>query len=412
MSEVTQTPPTSPASEQKADLGNGKEQPDGSPAAVRDREPVEAAKEKPPTGSDAEEAAEAAADVVVFPRWSEVFMALLIMGAGAFGGWFVGAVPMNGLSQGNLAWWQHLLVGGLAAGVMVYYVAKSDRRRFWHCIFFAFLCGMIGQPLIINTLNSLLPGSSSAIATSTEALQQSSNAVAVAVGQQSATQTTASLQQVEASAQKLMGAAKAAKTPEEKAKATQALSATLTQLGDTLPSTPEEARVDMIKTMTNLATNAYANLDDKAALRTFEAIRPWSDGEARNAKVQEAAELSKVQLARMLGLFPAVTIQAETGSNPEALGKIKQALVEAGYQVPGVENGGAASGKEAKLLYFTSGDQVDAENVVNILQKYLKGLTSMLSTTSTATRPRQYQLQVGRDALTNVLTAPAATDTK
>ena len=265
MSEVTQTPPASPASEPKADLANGKEQPVGSTVPVKEKEPVEAAKEKPSTGSDAEDAAETAADAVVFPRWSEVFMAVLIMGAGAFGGWFVGAVPLNGLSQGNLLWWQRLLVGGVAAGVMVYYVAKSDRRRFWHCLFFAFLCGMIGQPLIINTINGLLPGSASAIATSTEALQQSSNAVAVAVGQQSATQTTAGLQQVEASAQKLMGAAKTAKNPDEKAKATEALSATLTQLGDSLPSTPEEARADMIKTMTNLATSAYMNQDQSGA---------------------------------------------------------------------------------------------------------------------------------------------------
>ena len=128
--------------------------------------------------------------------------------------------------------------------------------------------------------------------------------------------------------------------------------------------------------------------------------------------MKKAAAVAKVQLAQMLGLFPTVTVQAETGSNPEALGKIKQALVAAGYQVPGVESGGAASGKEAKLLYYTSGDQEDAENVVNILHKYLGSLTAVLSTSPTPARPRQYQLQVGHEAFSASPDAPAPTDSK
>ncbi|HEY3897648.1 MAG TPA: hypothetical protein VGM54_03495 [Chthoniobacter sp.] len=409
MPESPQTSPSNPASEQKTDPAKNKEGPDGAEASTTQSAPKDEPGAKPEAGSNTDEEAEAAADMVVFPKRSEVFMALLITASGAIGGWFVGAVPLTGLTPANLSWWQRLLVGGVAAGVMVYYVAKSDRRRFWHCLVFAFLCGMIGQPLIVNTLNGLMPGGPT-VASTTEALQQSSNAVAVAVGQQSAEQTTASLQEVEATAQKLVGAAKTAKNPDDKAKATEALSATVTQLGDSLPSTPEEARVDMIKTLTNLAANAYTNQDQKAALRAFEAIRPLADGSSRNTEVQAAAESAKIQLARMLGLTPSVSIEAQTGSNPEALGKIKQALVEAGYQVPSVENGGTARDKEAKLIYYTNGDQPDAENVVNVLRKYLGSITAVPSITTTPARPRQYQLQMGSEAFAAPQAAPTPTD--
>jgi len=325
-------------------------------------------------------------------------MAFFIMVAGAIGGWFVGAVPLEGLSPHNLNWWQRLLVGAVAGAVMVFYVAKTDRRRFWHCLFFSFLCGMIGQPLLINTLKSLLPGAGPSVTTTADALQQSSDAVAVAVGQQSADQTNASLQQVEDSAQKLIGAAKVAQNPDDKSKATEALTSAVSKLGDSLPQAPEEARAQMIKTLTNLTTKAYTNLGESAAVKAFEAIRPLADHESENPEIRAAAESAKTQLARMLGIEPEVAIHAETGANPEVLGKLKQILTTAGYKVPSVDFAGAAHGKEAKLIYYTSGDEVDAENVVQILHQYLGSISAVLSTSETKTRPRQYQLQIGREA--------------
>jgi hypothetical protein len=166
----------------------------------------------------------------------------------------------------------------------------------------------------------------------------------------------------------------------------------------------------MIQTMTNLASHAYTNLDEKAALRAFEAIRRLADGTVHNGQGQKAAESAKLQLATMLGLFPAVTIQAEAGTNPEALGKVKQALVDAGYQVPSIETGGTAKGKDVRLLYFTVGDQVDAEYVASILRQYLGGVTAVLSTSTTPMRPRQYQLQLGREAFTASPETPKPTE--
>jgi hypothetical protein len=368
-----------------------------------------AAKKPAPAPDTSEEDAESAADVVAFPQRKEVAMALLIMTMGAFGGWFVGAVPLNGLSTDNLSWWQRLLVGAVAGGVMVYYVAKTDRRRFWHCLFFAFLCGMIGQPLIVSTLKSLLPAGDVSVAGTTAALQESSNAVAIAVGQKSTEETKATLQQVEDSAQKVIGAAAATKDPDAKTKATEALTSTMDKLGDSLSRAPQQARADMVNTLKNLAVKTYRNLDQKTALKAFEAIRPLADRNTETPEVQAVAESAKTQLAVMLGITPEVVIEAEPGLNPEALGKLKQALEGAGYKVPSVATATAVKGSEAKLIYYTSGDEADAQNVVKtLLDAKLRGVSAVLSTATSPAQPRHYELQVSREALANLQASPAA----
>src|SRR4051812_16338919 len=85
---------------------------------------------------------------VAFPNHSQKVISAWVLAVGAFGGLFVKLVPIKGVDVSTLFWWQSLVAGAVAAFLSVFYVAKTDLRRFWNVICVALLCGISGPTVI------------------------------------------------------------------------------------------------------------------------------------------------------------------------------------------------------------------------------------------------------------------------
>jgi len=88
--------------------------------------------------------------------WPDLPVVLMVLLAGAIGGWIASqtGIGQDGKPFQYLDWAKAntciatMIVGAAAAGVTVFFVAKTDTSKVWHCFFFALICGVAGLSII------------------------------------------------------------------------------------------------------------------------------------------------------------------------------------------------------------------------------------------------------------------------
>lgn len=330
---------------------------------------------------------------VQFPNHTQKIIVIWVFAVGAFGGLFIKFVPIKGIDVSTFSWWQSLLVGAIGAFLTVFYVAKTDLRKFWNVICVALLAGISGPSVIEAIITPAAPRTSASVANdaakSASQLQEKAKSSDPSAFQNTVDDTT---QKAATSLQlfKVANQAHPEGKKEELAKTEESLKEVLQNLDQAADHSPTKI-LPAVAQIGNLAKESGA---DAVASQAQQIISKAQSSDKRAVKEAASAPdvskdsvkiyfvtpgtltdsmLSEIQ-SQISALFPMFSIQ------PTAHPKRQME--------PGVE-----------VVYYNLYDAAAAQKVLEFVKKYTGAGngTTRLGKTDDGSQPSQIDIHIGPD---------------
>lgn len=330
---------------------------------------------------------------VQFPNNSQRIIVFWVLGVGAFGGLFIKYVPIKGIDVSTLSWWQSVLVGAIGAFLSVFYVAKTDLRKFWNVICVALLCGISGPSVLESIVKPTSAGDSAAVAqeaaNSAGKLQDTSAGTDPAMFQKAVDDTTKKA----ATSLQLFKVA-AATNPDEKkeqlAKTEEALRETLQNLDAAKEQSPRK----ILPAVAQIAMLAKESGADSVASQAQQIITNAQNSD--KSAVKEAANAPDVSHDATKLYF--ITPEPLTDSRLQQIqSQIAQNFPMVSIQPTVHPKRTMETGLE--VVYYNNADASLAQQLLDLVKRYagVKEGTTRKGTTSDGSQPSQVDVHLGPD---------------
>ena len=345
--------------------------------------------------------------LIIFPDARQRWISYWVLSVGAFGGLFIKFVPIKGVDVSTLSWWQSLLVGAIGAFLTVFYVAKTDLRKFWNVICVALLCGISGPSVLEAIVKSPPPASSAAEASA--ALKSASQLSETAVG----TDPAAFQNAVDETAQKAATSLQlfkvaSANSPTEKKDELAKTEATLRETLQNLDAAKEQSPRKILPAVARIATLAKESGADSVATQAQQIITAAQSSD--KSAVKEAANASDVShdVTKVFFITPGDLTDS----------RLQQIQSQISQQFPMVSIQPTVHPKRAmeggiEVVYYNNGDASLGQQLLDFAKRYTGARegTSRKGSTSDGSQPSQIDVHLGPDIAAKWPLSPASTAT-
>lgn len=334
--------------------------------------------------------------VVQFPNRDQKIICLWVLAIGAFGGMFIKWVPINGVDVSKLAWWQSTLIGAVGAFLTVFYVAKTDLRRFWNVLCVALLAGISGPSVIEAIISPSTIKTSASVADdaakSASQLQETAKSSDPSAFQNTVDDTT----QKAATSLQLYKAANKAQPEEKKAELAKA-EASLKEVLQNLDATTDHAPLKVLPAVAQIGNLAKQSGADAVASQAQQIIAKAqaSDKQA----VKEAANAPEVSTNSVKLFF--ITPDSLTYSRlTQIQAQLATAYPGLNFQPPVHPTREMEAGIE--VVYYNDSDASLAQKVLDFIKHYSGAADGRLrqEKTSDLSAPSQIDIHLGPDIAT------------
>ena len=330
-----------------------------------------------------------------FPTKKELLAFGVVLAAGAFGGWFIKLVPFKFADDvSKFSCWQSMLIGAVGAFLTVFYVAKTDLRRFWNVVCVALLCGISGPKVIENIVNPKEASASSA-AEAKEAERTSSKLEEKAKG----SDPNAFGKTVEDTTQKVVSSLQLFElanqaNPERKPKELATTEESLKKVLEDLDKATDHSPRKVLPAVAKIATLAKKSGAEGIANQAEEIITKAQNSD--NNSVKEAANAPEVSQDSAKLYFITPDILTDSG-----LSQIKNQVsaLFPTFSIQPTVHPKRSMESGIEVVYYNDADASTAQKLLDYVKSYCgsAGGTTRLGRTSDGSRPSQIDIHLGPD---------------